>query len=550
MVFAEAMNPRGGKADKKAAYSGGLLSCGLGFPGRWVCWLIVWVLLLDSGCGTSRWTDTSRTATEQLLISDAIDRAVSRLDFRALAGKSVYLDDTPIRGLTDANYLTSTLRQHLLASGAILKENKNDADYVVEVRAGAIGTDRHDVVYGLPAVNLPTVLPSGPSTVPTQLPEIPLVKKTQQRAVAKIAVFAYNRQTGRPIWQSGAIPIESNVRAVWVFGAGPFMRSPSGKRVTLAGDPVPLPPVHLPLDPLLPGAPEDRPRPSVTDEAFFVDRSEEQVRSEEKVSPATPEAPGASGDLPAGVSQAEPAATSAATPEAQASTGPADGKEERQLAQGAQAAPGDASAAEPAVTNSSSKDPPPPTRLAEGNPSAVGGEAATGAPHPVKQNGKLAGEDVEPTPAADRIDPQVTAPEQPPAPLGTIDVGELLPPLLLLDSSGEAFGTFQAGGTAAPLPPRPNGSARIPASSRDIWLMPATAVGFDPIPQRQGISQSPNFAGRTPGLVQQLLTTYGNLWDSAPPAGQIPPSLPETAVRPAVFEDRHVRGIPAPAPLP
>ena len=37
-------------------------------------------------------TDTQRTATEQLLISNAVDQAVSHLDFRKLSGQPVYLD--------------------------------------------------------------------------------------------------------------------------------------------------------------------------------------------------------------------------------------------------------------------------------------------------------------------------------------------------------------------------------------------------------------------------------------------------------------------------
>ena len=44
------------------------------------------------GCGTTRWTDTQRTATEQLLVTDAIDRAVSQVNLRSLAGHTVFLD--------------------------------------------------------------------------------------------------------------------------------------------------------------------------------------------------------------------------------------------------------------------------------------------------------------------------------------------------------------------------------------------------------------------------------------------------------------------------
>jgi len=269
----------------------------------WLVLCSVVVLTPLGGCGTSRWTDTSRTATEQLLISDAIDRAVSRLDFRALAGKTVFLDDTPIRGMTDSAYLSSTIRQHLLASGAILKENKAEADYVLEVRAGAIGTDRHDVTYGIPAINVPTLIPPPVSGVPNQLPEVPIAKKTQQRAVVKIALFAYNRNTGRPVWQSGTIPVESDVRALWLLGAGPFVRSRTGNKLIVAGDVLPLPPLHLPLDSLLPASEQKSQPPSVNQEAFFIDGTTRRTAREDKQaetsSTAQPEAT-ASQTAPAG----------------------------------------------------------------------------------------------------------------------------------------------------------------------------------------------------------------------------------------------------------
>src|SRR6185437_2762485 len=106
-------------------------------------------------CGTTRWTDTSRTATEQMLISDAIERSVSRIDFRILDGQTVYLDPTYLTAATDKDYLISTLRQHMVASGCTIKDKKEEADFIVEARAGAVGTDRHDLLFGMPSVNLP-----------------------------------------------------------------------------------------------------------------------------------------------------------------------------------------------------------------------------------------------------------------------------------------------------------------------------------------------------------------------------------------------------------
>lgn len=220
-----------------------------------------------AGCGTTRWSDTARTATEQLLITDSIDRAVSRLDFRSLAGKKVYVDETPVKQVTDNAYLLSTVRQHLLASGAILKDKRDNADYIVEIRAGAIGTDRHDVLFGVPATQLPTM--TMVVGAPSQIPEIPFVKKTDQRGVAKIALFAYNKETGRPVWQSGAIPEDSRTKAVWFFGAGPFQRGAIHKGTSFAGDRL-----HIPLiDPMLAGE-KSQESVSVADQAYFVEPKE------------------------------------------------------------------------------------------------------------------------------------------------------------------------------------------------------------------------------------------------------------------------------------
>lgn len=222
------------------------------------------------GCGSTKWTDTQRTATEQLLISDAMDRAVARLDFRAVAGKSVYLDSTPITGLTDSPYLNSLLRQHLLASGCILKEAREEADYVVEVRAGVIGTDRYDVLFGMPATSVSGMLPL--EGVPSTIPELPLAKKTEQRAVAKIALFAYNRKTGRPVWQSGVVPVESTAKNIWVLGAGPFERGSIFDGTKFVGDRIKIPLIS-------PRKKKGkRELVSVTEQAFFSEPQEKEKK--------------------------------------------------------------------------------------------------------------------------------------------------------------------------------------------------------------------------------------------------------------------------------
>jgi hypothetical protein len=177
---------------------------------------------LATGCGTTRSTDTVRTATEQLLISDAIDRAVQSIHFETLRGQSVFLDDGRLGEVVDRNYLISSLRQRLLASGCSLKEKREDADFVVEARAGAIGTDRNDLLFGIPSMNVPQIFPVQPMAA--AIPEIPFAKRRDQQGIAKIAVFAYHRESGVPVWQSGLMHEESSANDVWILGAGPFQR--------------------------------------------------------------------------------------------------------------------------------------------------------------------------------------------------------------------------------------------------------------------------------------------------------------------------------------
>jgi hypothetical protein len=174
------------------------------------------------GCGTTRSTDTTRTATEQLLISDAIDRAVQQVNVEPLAGQTVFLDDSRLSDVVDRNYLVSTLRQHLLANGCQLREKREDAEFIVEARAGAVGTDRNDLLFGVPSMNVPQILPLQPA--PAAIPEIPIAKRKDQRGIAKLAVFAYHRETGTPVWQSGLVHQESSSNDVWILGAGPFQR--------------------------------------------------------------------------------------------------------------------------------------------------------------------------------------------------------------------------------------------------------------------------------------------------------------------------------------
>jgi hypothetical protein len=182
-------------------------------------------------------------ATDQLLLSDAVDRSVAHIDFSPLSGEKVYLDTQFIRSVKDnvfvnADYIISSLRQQMVQAGCLLQDARDDAQYVVEARVGTLGRDAHDVNFGIPsnnALSAAATLVTNAPVVPS-IPEISLARKTDDSAAAKIAVFAYHRETKQPVWQSGLSIARSTAQSKWLFGVGPFQSGEIYRGTRFAGD--------------------------------------------------------------------------------------------------------------------------------------------------------------------------------------------------------------------------------------------------------------------------------------------------------------------------
>ncbi|MBC8355688.1 MAG: hypothetical protein H8E66_27230 [Planctomycetes bacterium] len=218
------------------------------------------------GCGTTK----TRLATDQLLVSDAVDQAITGIDFGAMAGQKVYFDSQYIKsvkgiGFVNSDYIISSLRQQMVAADCRLQEDEEDADFVVEARVGTLGTTGHEVVYGVPANNAlstaATFIPNTPA-VPA-IPELSFAKKDAHLGAAKIAVFAYERESRRPVWQSGTSQAKSTAQDYWVFGAGPFQRGSIYEGTQFAGSRIRIP--RLNND----GTPAAGPAVSYRDQFYF-----------------------------------------------------------------------------------------------------------------------------------------------------------------------------------------------------------------------------------------------------------------------------------------
>lgn len=232
------------------------------------------------GCGSTK----SRLATEQLLVSDAVDNAIATIDFRSLAGENVYFDTRYLInvkgvGFVNAEYIISSLRQQMIAADVRLKEKIDEADYVVEARVGTLGSDGNEIIYGIPAnkgaAMASTVLPSA-AALPA-LPEISVARKESQLGAVKVAAFAYDRRNGTPIWQSGIARSRTTSQDVWLFGAGPFQRGSIHARTEFAGGEIRLPGRARGNEP------EQGPPVAIDEEFYFPRQPVEGVASRGKV---------------------------------------------------------------------------------------------------------------------------------------------------------------------------------------------------------------------------------------------------------------------------
>ena len=116
-------------------------------------------ILMLTGCGTARHDRHTRAATEMLLVSQAADNAVAQIDFSPLTNKTVFLDASGVSEKdVDKGYLVSLVRQQIAGAGGLLPDEQPAATSSSICEPAAWAADRHSMLLGTPAVQLPSVL--------------------------------------------------------------------------------------------------------------------------------------------------------------------------------------------------------------------------------------------------------------------------------------------------------------------------------------------------------------------------------------------------------
>ena len=160
---------------------------------------------LAAGCvNKQRMTEPPRSVSEQLLLSTAMNLALSELDMEAigrLKGFKVYLSTTYLQTL-DQEYLIGSLRDLLFSNGVLVVDEVEQAQMIVEARSGANSLDSAAVTLGIAEDQ---AMPNPITGAAIALPELALFKKQNNISITTVALVAYPADTREHIFSSGAL---------------------------------------------------------------------------------------------------------------------------------------------------------------------------------------------------------------------------------------------------------------------------------------------------------------------------------------------------------
>ncbi len=156
------------------------------------------LLLLLPGCSSSREiTNSPRHAIEQLLLSQSMERTFDDFSLPTLKGAAIVIE---VEGTSpDLAIAKALLREELGRQGAHVRDQREQAQYVVKLTVHSIGTEQATTLVGMPAT-------SG-GLLPISLPELALYKVTRQKGYARYSLGVFDLGTGKMVlampWRAG-----------------------------------------------------------------------------------------------------------------------------------------------------------------------------------------------------------------------------------------------------------------------------------------------------------------------------------------------------------
>jgi hypothetical protein len=153
-----------------------------------LCLIVVLAGLLSACSSTHKITNSARTATEQLLITEAVMRSLPKqrdLPFPIPRGATVKLE---VAGLTpDKDIIKGIVTGWLGLHGYIVQDE--NASHRIHVTVNSIGTELATTFFGIPPIQA--------SLIPISLPELALYKAENQTGYARFHFDIFELPSGQ-----------------------------------------------------------------------------------------------------------------------------------------------------------------------------------------------------------------------------------------------------------------------------------------------------------------------------------------------------------------
>lgn len=179
---------------------------------RYCAALLLSAVVSLCGCASTATSNTARTAKEQMLLSNAVDQSMDKVDFTPLYRQKVLVDEKYLE-CVDKLYVVATVRHKVMNAGGVLVSDAKDAEIIMELRSGGVGTDTSESYLGTPEIALPGML---------TIPEIRLAERKTQYGYAKIGMVIYDKASGSVLGEGGMSMAQSDDNNWYLFGVGPF----------------------------------------------------------------------------------------------------------------------------------------------------------------------------------------------------------------------------------------------------------------------------------------------------------------------------------------
>lgn len=176
-------------------------------------YLVVGAMLILPGCALQQEISrTPRTAVEQLLLGQALERALGKLSLPVPEGASIIVEASgfqtdrshlqlmqPDRGMGgvvdnlnwDLSFVRDVASAHIGELGYPVRAHASEATYLVRVMVQSLGTNQGITFLGMPAVQS--------VVIPFSLPELTLYRRQNQLAYARIKLDIFDLASGRLI---------------------------------------------------------------------------------------------------------------------------------------------------------------------------------------------------------------------------------------------------------------------------------------------------------------------------------------------------------------